>query len=53
MKVIERSITTIALDSKSNQFTFSCKETALLPNFDLLFGGYWLELTVKDYVIVG
>lgn len=32
-------------------YVFNCDEADLLPNIDLLYGGFWLEMLVDDYVV--
>lgn len=32
-------------------YIFDCSEIASIPTIDLLFGGYWMEMLVDDYVI--
>ena len=37
------------MESEEN-FIFDCSEVKSLPTIDVLFGGYWLEVLVSDYV---
>ena len=32
-------------------YAFYCRQTDNLPSFELLYGGYWMEVLPKDYVI--
>jgi hypothetical protein len=32
-------------------YLFDCEEVNRLPTIDLLFGGYWMEMQVDDYVL--
>ena len=33
------------------RYTFDCQDTSRLHSFDILFGGYWFQVNVEDYVI--
>ena len=47
LKQIEASVSTDA----SWDYTFPCSERTNLPSFELLYGGYWFQVNVEDYVI--
>ena len=32
-------------------YLFDCDDAALMPSFELLYGGYWFEVLPEDYII--
>jgi len=56
-KTINSIVATILNTSKSVVdvpewgYVFDCKDEDDMPSFDLLFGGYWLRVNPKDYVV--
>jgi hypothetical protein len=32
-------------------YLFDCAEKSRLPTIDLLYGGYWMEMQVDDYIV--
>ena len=40
------------MEADSNwDYTFDCSESSKMPSFELLYGGYWFEVTPDDYII--
>ena len=37
--------------STSWDYTFPCADAANMPSFELLYGGYWMDVKADDYVI--
>lgn len=32
-------------------FLFTCPNTADMPTFELMYGGYWFEVLPEDYLV--
>ena len=37
--------------NESWSYTFPCSESSKMPSFELLYGGYWMEVFAEDYII--
>lgn len=47
---ILNTVESVVTDAKWD-YTFDCSEAPKMPNFELLYGGFWMTVTPDDYVI--
>ena len=50
--VILGKLSALVPDWNGEQYVFSCEAKNTLPSFELLYGGYWFEVTPDDYLIL-